>query len=109
MVGENNRISQRIYGIALGYEDFNDHGELRDDALLSLLVGKRDITGVNRIRNRDRGHALASASTLNRMELGEPETASRDRYKRMVADPEALDGLLVDLFVESHGRVPREI
>ncbi len=102
-------VSQRIYGIALGYEDLNDHGELRDDALLSLLVGKRDVTGEDRIRQRDRGHALASASTLNRMELGEPETASRDRYKRMVADPEALDGLLVDLFVESHARAPREI
>ena len=102
-------VSQRIYGIALGYEDLNDHGELRSDALLSLLAGKGDVTGERRKRRRDRGHALASASTLNRMELGEPRRASRDRYKRIVADPEGLDGLLVDLFVESHAQAPREI
>ena len=76
-------------------EDLNDHGELRSDALLSLLAGKRDVTGERRKRRRDRGHALASASTLNRMELGEPQGASRDRFKRIVADPEALDGLSV--------------
>ena len=87
----------------------NDHGELRDDALPSLLVGKRDFTGESRIRRRDRGHALASGGTLNRMEPGEPESASRDRYRRMVADPATFDGLLVDLFVESHARAPREI
>ena len=58
-------VSQRVYGIALGYEDLNDHGELRCDAVLSLLVGKRDVTGEKRIRERDRGYALASASTLN--------------------------------------------
>lgn len=83
-------VSQRLYAIALGYEDINDHGELRADALLSLLVGKRDVTGDKRIRERHRGYALASASTLNRMELGDPEAAAHDRYKRIVARPEAL-------------------
>ena len=102
-------VSQRVYGIALGYEDLNDHGELRGDAVLSLLVGKRDVTGEKRIRERDRGYALASASTLNRMELGEPEEAAHDRYKRIVAHPEAFDELLVELFVESHWQAPREI
>ena len=102
-------VSQRIFGIALGYEDLNDHGELRGDAVLSLLVGKRDVTGERRIRERDRGYALASASTLNRMELGEPEEAANDRYKRIVARPEAFDELLVELFVESHSQAPREI
>ena len=102
-------VSQRLYAIALGYEDLNDHGELRADALLSLLVDKRDVTGDKRIRERHRGYALASASTLNRMELGDPEAAAHDRYKRIVARPEALDALLVDLFVESHSRPPREI
>ena len=75
-------VSQRVYGIALGYEDLNDHGELRGDAVLSLLVGKRDVTGEKRIRERDRGYALASVSTLNRMELGEPEEAANERYNR---------------------------
>ena len=102
-------VSQRLYAIALGYEDINDHGELRADALLSLLVGKRDVTGDTRIRERHRGYALASASTLNRMELGDPEAAAHDRYKRIVARPEAFDELLVELFVESHSRAPQEI
>ena len=79
------------FGIALGYEDLNDHGELRGDAVLSLLVGKRDVTGAKRIRERDRGYALASASTLNRMELGEPEEAANHRYQRIVARTEAFD------------------
>ena len=55
-------VTQRIYAIALGYEDLNDHDDLRDDALLSVLVGKADLTREKRVRERDRGHALASAS-----------------------------------------------
>ena len=102
-------VAQRLYGIALGYEDLNDHGELRCDAVLSLLVGKSDVTGERRVRERDRGYALASASTLNRMELGEPHEAEHDRYKRIVARPEGFDELLVELFVESHSQAPREL
>ena len=83
--------------------------ELRGDALLSLLVSKRDVTGDKRIRERHRGYALASASTLNRMELGDPEEAANHRYKRIVALPEALDELLVEFFVESYSLAPREI
>ena len=94
--------------IALGYEDLNDHGELRCDAVLSLLVGKTDLTGERRVRERDRGYALASASTLNRMELGEPGEAAHHRYKRIVSRSEALDELLVELYVESQRRAPRE-
>ena len=102
-------LSQRIYAVALGYEDLNDHGALRGDALLSLLVGKRDLTGERRKRESDRGYALASASTLNRLELGEPEEAAQHRYKRIVSRPEGLDELLVELFMESHRRAPREV
>ena len=61
------------------------------------------------MRERDRGAALASSSTLNRLELGDPEQAAAHRYKRIVAQPEALDDRLVGLFVGSHGKPPREI
>ena len=53
-------VSQRIYAVALGYEDLNDPVELRRDALLSLLAGKTDVTGKTRVRQHDRGYALAS-------------------------------------------------
>ena len=102
-------LAQRVYAMALGYEDLNDHDDLRRDALLSLLAGKTDPTGADRVRDRDRGAALASSSTLNRLELGVPEQAAAHRYKRIVSQPEALDDLLVGLFMESHAKAPREI
>ena len=55
-------VSQRVYGLALGYEDLNDHNRLRLDNALALLVGKSDITGMDRRRTRDKGSPLASAS-----------------------------------------------
>ena len=58
-------VSQRVYGIALEYEDLNDHGELRCDAVLSLLVGKRDVTGENRISERDRGCPISPTTDSN--------------------------------------------
>ena len=102
-------VAQRVYGLALGYEDLNDHDALRSDSVLALLVGKRDLTGEGRERERDRGYPLAGSSTLNRLELGTPEAAAVDRYKKIAADPAALDRLLVDLFLESHEKPPREI
>ncbi|MCG8371545.1 MAG: transposase, partial [Proteobacteria bacterium] len=87
-------VSQRVYGLALGYEDLNDHDALRADSVLALLVGKRDLTGEARERERDRGYPLAGSSTLNRLELGTPAAAAADRYKRISADPAALDRLL---------------
>jgi len=102
-------VAQRVYGLALGYEDLNDHDALRSDSVLALLVGKRDLTGEGRDRERDRGYPLAGSSTLNRLELGTPEAAASDRYKKIAADPAALDRLLVDLFQESFDTPPREI
>ena len=58
-----------MYGLALGYEDLNDHDELRRDPLLAVLVEKEDPTGESRARERDRGKALAGKSTLKRLEL----------------------------------------
>ena len=101
-------VAQRVYGLALGYEDLNDHDGLRKDSTLALLVGKQDLTGEQRVREQDRGNPLAASSTLNRLELGTPESAASDRYKRIAADNEALDRLLVDLFLESQCKPPRE-
>lgn len=62
-------IAQRVYALCLGYEDLNDHDQLRHDPLLAVLVGKQDPTGADRPRPRDQGKALAGKSTLNRLEL----------------------------------------
>ncbi len=102
-------VSQRVYGLALGYEDLNDHDELRWDPLLGLLAGKLDPQGQKRLRERDRGKALAGKSTLNRMELTPAEADGRARYKKIVMHPEAIDELLVTLFVEAHAQAPKQI
>ncbi len=102
-------VAQRVFGVALGYEDLNDHDHLRSDSVLAMLVGKSDVLGTQRIRDRDKGCPLASSSTLNRLELSDPKTASRDRYKKIAGDPAALDRLLVDVFIESYDKPPREI
>ncbi len=102
-------ISQRVYGLALGYEDLNDHDQLRRDSLLALLVGKTDLMGERRSREQDRGCPLAASSTLNRLELAIPESASSHRYKKIAGDTDAMDRLLVDLFIESHETPPKEI
>ena len=103
-------VAQRVHGLALGYEDLNDHDRLRSDPLLALAAGKADPTGLERARARDRGHALAGSSTLNRLELGAPGADERRwRYSKIVADGEALDRLLVKLFLESHGRAPETV
>ena len=62
-------VAQRVYALALGYEDLNDHDELRLDPLLATVVGKKDPTGQDRLRKCDKGKALAGKSTLNRLEL----------------------------------------
>jgi len=62
-------IKQRVMGLALGYEDLNDHDTLRHDPLLALLSDKQDLSGKTRKRDQDKGCALAGKSTLNRLEL----------------------------------------
>jgi hypothetical protein len=102
-------LRQRVYAICLGYEDLNDHDVLRADSVLALLVGKQDLTGEHRERKQDRGNPLAGSSTLNRLELSDPASAAGHRYKKIAADAEAMDRLLVDVFVESYKKPPREI
>ena len=103
-------VAQRVYGLALGYEDLNDHDDLRRDPLLAVLVGKEDPEGEGRIRQQDKGKAMAGKSTLNRLELTPAEpTVAELRYKKIVMKPEEIDRLLVDVFLQSHGEPPEQI
>jgi len=102
-------VAQRVYGLALGYEDLNDHDELRRDPLLALLVEKEDLRGESRVRERDRGQALAGKSTLNRLELTKEEVGQKERYKKIVLDQAAVDRLLVEVFVNAYAEPPQEI
>jgi hypothetical protein len=102
-------ISQRIYALALGYEDLNDHDELRNDPLLAVLVGKDDPTGKDRLRDRDKGKALAGKSTLNRLELSPVGANKNSRYKKITVDRHAVDEFFTTVFLDSHSQAPSEI
>jgi hypothetical protein len=92
-------VTQRVIGIALGYEDLNDHDELRHDPVLAVLAGKL-------AAHRSDCAPLAGKSTLNRLELSRPEAT---RYHKVSHDPAAIETLLVDLFLEAHRRAPEQI
>ncbi|HTP06057.1 MAG TPA: IS1380 family transposase [Nitrospirota bacterium] len=103
-------VAQRIYGLALGYEDLNDHDDLRRDPLFAVLVGKGDPEGEKRERERDRGKASAGKSTLNRLELTPAEpTLAELRYKKIIMKSEEIDRLMVDVFLQAHAEAPEEI
>ena len=102
-------LGQRVFGLALGYEDLNDHDELRLDAALALLVDKPDPTGADRVRQRDKGKALAGKSTLNRLELTPAEADANSRYKKIVVQPEQVDDFFVDLFLNTQAEVPQRL
>ena len=89
-------LAQRVYGLALGYEDLNDHEQLREDPLMQLMAGKAD----------PGAEPLAGKSTLNRMELGD---GLPSRYKKITFWRDAIDDLLVDVFVEAHATAPEQI
>jgi hypothetical protein len=92
-------VAQRVYGLALGYEDLNDHEELRKDPLLAVLVEKSDPVG----------EVLAGKSTLNRLELTPATASAKARYKKIVADHAAVDRLFVDVFLAAHPQSPQQI
>ena len=92
-------IGQRVFGIALGYEDLNDHDELRHDPLMAVLAGKLEA-------RREDCAPVAGKSTLNRLEL------SRERptkYRKIAHEPAAIEALFVDLLLEAHDRPPQQI
>jgi Transposase DDE domain group 1 len=92
-------VLQRVAGIALGYEDLNDHDELRHDPVLAVLAGKL-------AAKRSDCAPLAGKSTLNRLELSRPEPT---RYHKVSHDAAAIETLFVDVFLEAHRRPPGQI
>jgi hypothetical protein len=102
-------VAQRVYALALGYEDLNDHDDLRHDPLLAVLAGKRDPLGQTRGRKRDRGKALAGKSTLNRLELTPVRANGQSRYKKITVDRTAVQRLFTEFFLQSHRRAPERI
>ena len=102
-------LKQRVFGLCLGYEDLNDHDQLRLDPLLATVVGKTDPLGEDRIHEGDRGKPLAGKSTLNRLELT-PVGADEDcRYKKIVAHMSQVENYLVDMFSRQHAAPPKRI
>src|ERR1700674_3333495 len=78
-------VGQRVFGIALGYEDINDHDELRHDPIMAVLAGKLEA-------GRKDCAPVAGKSTLNRLELSR-ETATR--YHKIGHDAGAIERLFV--------------
>ena len=102
-------LGQRTFGLCMGYEDLNDRDRLQDDPILCLAFGCEDIEGVERMRDRDKGHPLISSNTLNRLELSVGGTAEKDRYKRMAASMKKLYKLLTEVFLDSYEEPPERI
>src|SRR6202165_4857269 len=92
-------VGQRVFGIVLGYEDLNDHDELRHDPMMAVLAGKLEA-------RREGCAPVAGKSTLNRLELSRLEAT---RYHKISHNPIAIKRLMVDLFLEAHDRAPSEI
>src|ERR1700716_1119788 len=92
-------VAQRTFGIALGYEDLNDHDELRHYPVMAVLAGKL-------AARREDCAPLAGKSTLNRLELSRLQST---RYHKISHNPIAIKRLLVDLFLEAHEQAPSEI
>lgn len=89
-------VRQRIFALSLGYEDLNDHAQLRHDPLLATVIGKEDPMGTGRRLEKDRGSACASPATLNRLELG---AKFSDRYRKIQADPLQVEAAVLELGV----------
>jgi hypothetical protein len=102
-------ISQRVYGIALGYEDLNDHDRLRHDVVMGVLCEKNDPSGMERARKRDQGKAVAGKSTLNRLELTPENANEKSRYKKIVAHGEQIEDLIVNAYIETETTAPQQV
>lgn len=92
-------IGQRVFGVALGYEDLIDHDELRHDPVMAVLAGKL-------AARRSDCAPVAGKSTLNRLELSRPEPS---RYHKIGYAAAKIEGLFVDLFFEAHAQAPQQV
>jgi len=102
-------LRQRVYGLALGYEDLNDHDRLCQDPLLAALCGKSDPLGQDRERVENKGKALAGKSTLNRLELTPANATAKSRYKKIVARPQDIEEFFIREYVRSLGKETTEV
>ncbi len=93
-------LGQRIFGLALGYEDLNDHDELRKDPVFAVLAGKLKA-------HREDCEPVAGKSTLNRLERIPKRHGAK--YHKIDFDQGKADGLLMDMFIEAHDRAPGRI
>jgi hypothetical protein len=100
-------LGQRLFGMCLGYEDLNDHDQLRADPMLAVAVNKADPLGLNRRQETDRGKALAGKSTLNRLELG--KSSGPDKYKKIRMHEQKIDTWMVKAFIDAQESAPQEI
>jgi hypothetical protein len=96
-------LAQRLYALALGYEDLNDHQGLRRDPLLATACDKRDPLGLDRFNPEDRGVALAAPATLNRLELSNNKTT---RCHKLPHDPQKIEACLLAMGVRC---LPRHV
>jgi hypothetical protein len=99
-------LDQRLYGLALGYEDLNDHERLRLDHLLAVACDKLDPLGLDRIHPEHRGVALAGASTLNRLELS---NSIESRAHKIAHDPAKIEACLLEMGARCLPKYAREV
>jgi hypothetical protein len=99
-------LAQRLYGLALGYEDLNDHQRLRLDPLLAAACDKRDPLGEDRFNPVHRGVALAGMSTLNRLELSNNKNT---RAHKLAHDPRQIEACLLQTGVRCLPKQAQEI
>ena len=102
-------VRQRVFGLALGYEDLNDHDKLRVDPLLALVCGRADVTGADRRCAVDKGKPLAGKSTLNRLELYSGDPKRDGPYKKIEVVEAKVEQFFLDQFFRSHRTIPLRI
>ena len=93
----------------MGYEDLNDHDRLRHDVVMGVMCEKSDPCGMERVQKRDQGKAVAGKSTLNRLELTPEDANEKSRYKKIVADGEQIEDLIVNAYIETESPAPQQV